>query len=80
MFSRPKPIDISSARGGRFIDLEMEDEDVNEEQSRPLIGNAVLPDGSHERTAEELNGRTPMPHAARGVHDRDAEDIWAELG
>jgi len=74
IFSRPKPIDINSARGG-FVDLEMEDED--EEQAQPLVRGAVVFDASHERTPEQPNGYTPMPLAGQA---RSTEDLWAELG
>jgi hypothetical protein len=56
----------------------MEDED--EEQARPLVRNPVVFDASHERTPEQPNGFTPMPHAAQAAHQRDADDLWAELG
>ena len=56
----------------------MEDED--EEQARPLVGNPVVFDASHERTPEQPNGYTAMPHAAQAARQRDNDDLWAELG
>jgi hypothetical protein len=63
------------------MDLGMEsDEDENAEQARLLVRNPVLFDASHDRTPDASSGLTPMPHAAQAVRDRDAEDVWAELG
>ncbi|KDR85428.1 hypothetical protein GALMADRAFT_108530 [Galerina marginata CBS 339.88] len=81
IFSRPKPIDINAARRAGFIDLEIESEDeVDGELSRPLVRNSVLFDAQQERRPNEGQTFTPMPRAAQAVRDRDAEDVWAELG
>ncbi|KAJ7110010.1 hypothetical protein C8R44DRAFT_634634 [Mycena epipterygia] len=67
IFSRPKPIDINAARRAGYLDLEIESEDEEEELGRPLIH-------------EPVRGMSAMPLAEAGIHDRDAEDVWAELG
>jgi len=82
IFSRPKPIDLSTAR--RFnldIDEENEDED-DAELGRPLVRSPVLFDAGVEQTPldQQTENFTDMPRAVQAVHDRDAEDVWAELG
>jgi len=67
IFSRPKPIDISTARRTRFIDLEIEGEDDSEDDE-PLVRNPI---------AGREAAFTDMPRAG-GV--RDVEDVWAEIG
>lgn len=65
IFSRPKPIDISTARRARFLDLEIErDDDDGDDETRPLVRNPVLFD-------------VDMPRAGG---PRDVEDMWAEIG
>ncbi|KAJ7170079.1 hypothetical protein C8R46DRAFT_1091068 [Mycena filopes] len=72
LFSRPKPIVLGGSRRAGYLDLEVESEEEEEEElSRPLIRDPVLFDA---RSA------TAMPRAEEGIHDRDAEDVWAELG
>jgi hypothetical protein len=74
IFSRPKPIDINAARRAGFLDLEIESEEEEEELQRPLIRDPVLFDaGAPPRLSA-------MPLAEQAVHDRDAEDVWAEMG
>ncbi|KAF8973645.1 hypothetical protein BDZ97DRAFT_1900453 [Flammula alnicola] len=84
IFSRPKPIDINAARRAGFVDLEFESDDEGDaELNRPLVRNSVLFDAQNERRQEEQEQQqqfTNMPRAAQAVRDRDAEDIWAELG
>jgi len=81
IFSRPKPIDINTARRAGFIDLEFEsDEEGDAELSRPLVRNPVVFDAGQERGPQQPNGFTPMPRAAQAARDRDTEDVWAELG
>ncbi|KAJ7040407.1 hypothetical protein C8F04DRAFT_1083480 [Mycena alexandri] len=73
IFSRPKPIVLQdAARRAGYLDLEVESEEEEEELSRPLIRDPVLFDA---RTAT-----TAMPRAEQAIQDRDAEDVWAELG
>jgi hypothetical protein len=76
IFSRPKPIDISTARRGRFIDLEIEreDDDSDDEAARPLVRNPVLFDAGREEV------RKPFTEMPRAAGPRDAEDVWAEIG
>ena len=74
IFSRPKPIDISTARRVRFIDLEIEREDDSDDEARPLVRNPVLFDAGREEAQKPL---TEMPRAGG---PRDAEDVWAEIG
>ncbi|KAF8167677.1 hypothetical protein B0H34DRAFT_740498 [Crassisporium funariophilum] len=82
IFSRPKPIDISTARRARFVDLDIESEDEDEaELSRPLVRNPVLFDAGQEQRPEGAQKAfTDMPRAAQANRDRDGEDMWAELG
>ena len=77
IFSRPKPIDISStARRARFIDLEIErEDDSDDEAARPLVRNPVLFDAGNR---EEV--RKPFTEMPRAAGPRDAEDVWAEIG
>ncbi|KAG0707508.1 hypothetical protein DFH29DRAFT_796588 [Suillus ampliporus] len=82
IFSRPKPIDISAVRraGYTSLDIDLEDDDQDEddpELGRPLVQDAVLFDAQDE---EEPTRMSDMPRAAQAVHDRDDEDVWAELG
>ena len=77
IFSRPKPIDISTARRARFIDLEIErEDDSDDEASRPLVRNPVLFDAGPAR--EEV--RKPLTEMPRAGGPRDADDVWAEIG
>lgn len=68
IFSRPKPIDISTARRARFVDVETEREDDSDDE--PLVRNPVL----FEAAPKTM---TDMPRASG---PRDAEDVWAEIG
>jgi len=69
IFSRPKPIDI---RRTRFIDLEIEEEDDSEDEaSRPLVRNPVLFDAGTPKTFTDM----PRAHGPR-----DTADVWAEIG
>ncbi|KAH7886143.1 hypothetical protein F5I97DRAFT_1829979 [Phlebopus sp. FC_14] len=79
IFSRPKPIDISAVRraGYTSLDLDLEDEDEDAELGRPLVQDSVLFDARDEGRPR---GVTDMPRAVQAVRDRDAEDVWAELG
>lgn len=78
IFSRPKPIDLSRRRG-TTLDIDMEDEDIEDELGRPLIRDAVVFDASEE-AAQSRTTLSDMPRAIQAVHDRDMEDVWAELG
>ena len=74
IFSRPKPIDISTAQA-RFIDLEIErEDDSDDEAARPLVRNPVLFDAGREEV------RKPFTDMPRAGGPRDAEDVWAEIG
>ncbi|KAJ3531584.1 hypothetical protein NM688_g7553 [Phlebia brevispora] len=79
IFSRPKPIDLSSVRRRPFnLDIDMEAEDPADELGRPLIHDAVVFDSNEEQ--QPPAAMTPMPRAAQAAQERDAEDVWAELG
>jgi hypothetical protein len=82
IFSRPKPIDINAARRVGFMDIDVDSDDENEgELNRPLVHNPVIFDaGSDQRDNERQENFTDMPRAAQALRDRDAEDVWAELG
>lgn len=71
IFSRPKPIDISTARRARFLDLEIEGDDSDDE---PLVRNPILFDAGQESVQKAF---TDMPRAGGR---RDTADIWAEIG
>ncbi|EAU92765.2 hypothetical protein CC1G_01810 [Coprinopsis cinerea okayama7 len=86
IFSRPKPIDINAARRAGFgmeLDVESDEED---EVNRPLVRSPILFDAEGTRLEDRANSNgarnkfTDMPRAAQAVRDRDAEDMWAELG
>ncbi|KAG1757135.1 hypothetical protein EDB19DRAFT_1890950 [Suillus lakei] len=78
IFSRPKPIDISAIRRAGYTsldyDLEDDNEDDDPELGRPLVQDAVLFDAQDD---EQPASMSDVPRAA---HDRDDEDVWAELG
>ncbi|KAH8099267.1 hypothetical protein BXZ70DRAFT_288555 [Cristinia sonorae] len=80
IFSRPKPIDLSVSRRRYTLDIDMEGEE-DDELGRPLVRNPVVFDASaeHQRSAPRAP-MSDMPRAAQAVQDRDAEDVWAELG
>ncbi|KAF9460111.1 hypothetical protein BDZ94DRAFT_1198373 [Collybia nuda] len=81
IFSRPKPIDINAARRAGYMDLDMDSDDGND--AEPLVSNPVLFDAGPEQTPQWGEHREPftdMPRAVQAVRDRDAEDVWAELG
>lgn len=80
IFSRPKPIDLSSVRRRPYaLDIDMDAEDpASEELSRSLIRDPVVFDANEEQRAPAA--ATPMPRAVQAAQDRDAEDMWAELG
>ncbi|KAJ2914286.1 hypothetical protein MD484_g6131, partial [Candolleomyces efflorescens] len=83
IFSRPKPIDINAARRAGFgmeLDVESDEEDESE-LTRPLVRNPILFDAEDETPATTpARPMTDMPLAKQAVRDRDAEDMWAELG
>ncbi|KAJ7786524.1 hypothetical protein B0H16DRAFT_1490752 [Mycena metata] len=74
IFKAPSPIVLQdAARRAGYLDLEVESEEEEEEElSRPLIRDPVLFDARPATTA--------MPRAEQAALDRDAEDVWAELG
>ncbi|KIP10137.1 hypothetical protein PHLGIDRAFT_34074 [Phlebiopsis gigantea 11061_1 CR5-6] len=80
IFSRPKPIDLSSARRRPLnLDIDMEgEEDPSDELGRPLIRSDVVFDANEE--VRRPTTMTPMPRAAQAAQERDTEDVWAELG
>lgn len=60
-----------------------DEEDSDPELARPLVRAPVLFDATSEQRAAEGHegGRfTDMPRAAQAIHDREAQDVWAELG
>jgi hypothetical protein len=83
IFSRPKPIDINAARRAGFgmeLDVESDEEDESE-LTRPLVRNPILFDAENETPATTpARPMTDMPLAKQAARDRDAEDMWAELG
>ncbi|KAF8807803.1 hypothetical protein BYT27DRAFT_7189898 [Phlegmacium glaucopus] len=68
IFSRPKPIDISTARRARFIDLEIEREDDSDDET--IVRNPILFDAGREAVHKPF---TDMPRA-------EDEDVWANIG
>jgi len=74
IFSRPKPIDISTARRARFIDLEIEREDDSGDET--VVRNPILFEG--ERREEVL--QKPFTDMPRAGGPPDAEDAWANIG
>lgn len=64
------------------MDTDVEsDEENDEELNRPLVPNPVLFDaGSDQQPYRSGDTFTDMPRVAQGLRDRDAEDVWAELG
>jgi len=82
IFSRPKPIDLSNARRrGYTLDIDMEYEDEGDELGRPLIRNPVVFDAAaEEQRPQQRAPMSDMPRAAQAARERDAEDVWAELG
>lgn len=81
IFSRPKPIDISAIRRAGYTsldyDLEDDNQDDDPELGRPLVQDAVLFDAQDDERPARVSD---MPRAAQALHDRDDEDVWAELG
>ncbi|KAG1783487.1 hypothetical protein EV702DRAFT_1040059 [Suillus placidus] len=81
IFSRPKPIDISAIRRAGYTsldyDLEDDNQDDDPELGRPLVQDTVLFDAQDDEQPARMSD---MPRAAQAVHDRDDEDVWAELG
>ena len=61
-----------SRRRNFNLDIDMEGEEPAGDLRRPLIFDAE----QEQRNA----AMTPMPRAAQAVQDRDAEDMWAEIG
>lgn len=59
------------------LDIDMEGDDSTDDLARPLIRSDVLFDANREARPAAM---TPMPRAVQAVQDRDAEDVWAELG
>jgi hypothetical protein len=57
--------------------LEDENEVDDPELGRPLVQDAVLFDAQDDEQPARMSD---MPRAAQAVHDRDEEDVWAELG
>ena len=55
----------------------MEGGGSSEDLSRPLIRDPVVFDVNEEARPAHT---TPMPRAAQALQERDAEDVWAELG
>jgi hypothetical protein len=93
MFSRPRPLDLSSAaaarRAGLDLDVDFADgydvDDLNgggsdaDELGRPLVRPQ---DREPERPVPRPAARpmSDMPRAAQAAVNRDEEDMWAELG
>lgn len=53
----------------------MEDEDP--ELGLPLVQDSVLFDAQDDEQPARMSD---MPRATQALHDRDDEDVWAELG
>ncbi|KAI6112517.1 hypothetical protein EDD16DRAFT_1170495 [Pisolithus croceorrhizus] len=81
IFSRPKPIDITAVRRAGYteLDLGLEDEDEDPELGRPLVRDSTLFDAEGEE-GEERSRISAMPRAAQAIDERDAVDVWAEIG
>ncbi|KAI6136300.1 hypothetical protein F5141DRAFT_1185318 [Pisolithus sp. B1] len=81
IFSRPKPIDITAVRRAGYteLDLGLEDEDEDPELGRPLVRDSTLFDAEGEE-GEERSRMSAMPRAAQAIDERDAVDVWAEIG
>jgi hypothetical protein len=66
------------------MDIDVDSDDDNDEElNRPLVHNPVLFDAGSDQQpdrSERQETFTDMPRAAQGLRDRDAEDVWAELG
>ena len=77
IFSRPKPIDLSR-RSAHALDIDMED-DEGGELGQPLIHDDLVFDAGEEQTAP-AGALSDMPRAVQAVQERDAEDVWAEIG
>ncbi|OCH86049.1 hypothetical protein OBBRIDRAFT_761971 [Obba rivulosa] len=77
IFGRPKPIDLSR-RSAHTLDIDMED-DEGGELGQPLIRDDVVFDAGEEQGATRAP-LTDMPRAVQAVQERDAEDVWAEIG
>lgn len=63
------------------MDLDIDSDDGNDEE--PPVSNPVIFDAGPEQTPGWDQHREPftdMPRAVQAVHDRDTEDVWAELG
>lgn len=58
----------------------MEDDEAADDLGRPLIRNPVVFDAGDDESATPRGRMSDMPRAAQAVHDRDTEDVWAELG
>lgn len=58
----------------------MEAEDPADELGRPLINDPVVVFDANEEQRQPRPAMTPMPRAAQAIAERDAEDVWAELG
>lgn len=76
IFSRPRPIDLTSGRTN--LDIDIEDDDEEGELGRPLIRDGVLFDATSRHPTS--NAASPMPLAVQGAQERGEEDVWAELG
>ena len=57
----------------------MEGEDESDELGRPLMRDQVVFDAAEEQRRTRA-AMSHMPRAAQAVQERDAEDMWAELG
>jgi len=76
IFSRPKPINLSSGRAN--LDIDVEDDDEENELGRPLIRDGVLFDATNRNPTSD--SASPMPLAVQAAQERGTEDVWAELG
>jgi hypothetical protein len=82
IFARPKPIDLSAARGaggGLEVDLDLSDGESDGLPS-PLHRNDVLFDAQSGQQPTQRGPVSDMPRAVQGARERDEEDMWAELG
>lgn len=55
----------------------MEDGDEDPELGRSLVEDPVLFDAQDDEQPARMSD---MPRATQALHDRDDEDVWAELG
>ena len=79
IFSQPKPIDITAVRRAGFVDMDIDSDEEDGEEIRPLVTDPVLFEADTEQWRDVSQQREGgIPPTGQG-NTRAAEDLWGRF-